>query len=124
MGVKLDEAAKTSTSDKWAAENVAQWQDELVKRQRLVDQSDGIASQERPRRAFQKALVKNVEKLLLATVGEIYTRVVKRCLTGHIGNDGVSQNIVEAKSDEGVPEYILQDAMVMNIVEELEKCNA
>lgn len=124
VGVKLDEAAETSTSDKWVAEYVAQWQDELMKRQRLVDQSDGIASQEKPRRAFQEALVKNVEKLLLATVGEIYTRVVKRCLTGDIKNDGVPQDIIEAKSDEGVPEYILQDAIVKNIVEELEKCNA
>ncbi|KAK1762530.1 hypothetical protein QBC33DRAFT_563700 [Phialemonium atrogriseum] len=97
VGVKLDEAAETSTSDKWAAENVAQWQDELVKRQRLVDQSDGITSQERPRRAFQEAPVKNVEKLLLATVAEIYTRVVKRCLTGDIEDDGLPQDIVEAK---------------------------
>lgn len=123
-GAKLDEVAETSALDKWVVDSITKWQDELAKHQHVVDQSDGIAGEENPRVAFQKALVENVERMLVPVVGEIYAKVVKRCLTGDVENDGMPAQIVEAKTDEEVPEQILQDAIVRNVMEELDKCNA
>ncbi|KAF4994326.1 hypothetical protein FDECE_13158 [Fusarium decemcellulare] len=123
-GSKLDETLASVKSDQWLAQNIAEWQDSLVKRQRLVDQSDGIAAQAIPRQTFQDALVRNIQKLLLGSMGDTYTKVVARCLTGDIENEGLPQDIVDAESDEDLPDYILQDAIVKNIVEEIGKCSA
>jgi hypothetical protein len=76
-------------------------------------------SSEKP---FKKVLVQNVKRLLLAEVSELYTRVVARCLTGDIDNDGLAQNIVRKISEEQEPEHVFLDAYVNNIVEELAKC--
>ena len=122
VGFKLGEGAQSSASDEWLQQNISEWQDQLVSRQQLVAQSDGIASSDNPRRGFQECLVKNLEKFLLPEMGEVYTRVVARCLTGDIANDGAAVEIVNQISDEDEPEYILQDAIVKNIVEELDKC--
>lgn len=123
-GFKLDEAAGDVRGDKWLADSIALWQFELQKRQRSVDQSDGISLQKAPRAAFQEAMVKNLPHFLFDTMGEVYTRVVARCLTGDVHNDGLPNRVLPLKSEEGVPEYILQDAIVRNIVEELNKCKA
>ena len=124
VGAKLGEVDEQKGSDEWLMKYVWQWRTNLVGYLDVVNQSDGLASQREPRKAFQEALVQHVERLLVPAVGEIYARVVKRCLTCDIENDGVPDRIVTPEFDEGEPEYILQEAIVRNLVEELEKCNA
>ncbi|KAK1759828.1 hypothetical protein QBC47DRAFT_373141 [Echria macrotheca] len=124
VGAKLDEATNAGGADEWVKDSVSKWQDELVKHQKAVAQSDGIALQGNPREAFQRALVDNVERMLLPVVGDIYAKVVKRCLTGDIEHDSMPSHIVEPKPDEEISDQILQDAIARNAVEELEKCNA
>jgi len=117
------EAAVRGEQEEWLRGKLAEWQNELATRQHAVSQSDGLAAEKDPRRSFQKSLVENVEGLLLGEAGETYTRVVARCLTGDIDNTGIARAIVETTEDENEPEYILQDGIVRNIVEELGKCN-
>ncbi|OCK73553.1 hypothetical protein K432DRAFT_410596 [Lepidopterella palustris CBS 459.81] len=122
-GHKLDEASEVGESDGWLKKKISEWQSQLVEQHQLVAQTDGIAAQKNPRRAFQKALVNNIERLLLPEAGKIYTRVVARCLTGDVGNDEMPRNIIDQTSDENEPEYILQDSIVKGVVQELERCN-
>ncbi len=124
VGAKLDEVDEQKGSDAWLMQRVWQWRTDLVGYQNMVSQEDGLASQREPRKAFQEALVQHVERLLVPAVGEIYARVVKCCLACDIENDGVPDRIVEPEFDESDPEYILQEAIVRNLVEELEKCSA
>ena len=44
---------------------------------------------EKPREAFREVLIRNIETLLLPEVGELYTRVVARCLTGDVACPGI-----------------------------------
>lgn len=124
VGSKLDEVTSSIEPDQWLKESIVQWHNELVKRQRLVDQSDGIAAQKDPRCSFQKVITENIESLLLDKVGDTYTKVVARCITGDIKNGSMPREIVSLGSDEDVPDYITQDAVVRNIIQELAKCNA
>lgn len=123
VGFKLDETSENSERNEWLERKVTDWQAQLVEQQQLVAQSNGIAAAVNPRRAFQETLVQEIERLLLPEAGEIYTRVVARCLTGDLDNDGMPGSIIDQASDETEPEYILQDALVKGIVEELAKCN-
>ena len=122
-GHQLDGALEVGESDEWLKTKILDWQSQLVEKHQVVAQPDGIAAQVNPRWAFQEALVANIERLLLPEAGQIYTRVVARCLTGDLSNDEMPRNIVDKKSDENEPEYILQDAIVKGVVQELEKCN-
>lgn len=123
-GRTLDDLAGSADNYQWLQQKIVDWQAQIQLQQQLVSQSDGIAAIKDPREAFRAALVQKVEHLLSAEVGETYTRVVARCLTGDLDNDGMPHTIVTSSSDEQDPDDVLQDAFLKGVLEQLEKCNA
>lgn len=120
----LDGLAEDAVNFQWLRQKVADWRSEIQLQTQIVAQSDGIAAVENPRKSFQYALVRNIERLLMAEMGEIYTRVVARCLTGDLDCTGMPQHVVEVSSDEADPDHVLLDAFSKGVMEQLEKCNA
>jgi hypothetical protein len=123
IGSMVDEILLKPQVNASIKESLETWKAQLHKGQQKLAQSDGISQVANPRRSFQEALVGKLEDLLLADVGPIYTRVVARCLTGDIENQGLARDVVTRASDEGQPESLLQDEIIKNIVQELERCH-